>query len=125
MLLKQSGYNMKKLSANQQSVINLPYLAAVYPSLDVSGAHLVVSDSAVQVGRTIADLVLDHRETSFLQDALTPGACDRPLLVSRPRYRHLILYIITALLRLRNCGNVSCYKPGMPGDLQAGWFWSI
>lgn len=52
------------------------YLAAVGSSLDVPCTHLVVFDSTVQIRRTVADLVLDHRETSFLQDTITSSTWD-------------------------------------------------
>lgn len=53
------------------------YLAAVASSLDVSGAHLVISDSAVQVGRPVADLVLDDGEAHLLQEAVAARTCGR------------------------------------------------
>lgn len=51
------------------------YLAAVGSSLDVSGTHLVVSNSAVQVRRAVADLVLDDGEARLLQDAVASRTC--------------------------------------------------
>lgn len=60
------------------SSLSFLYLAAVCSSLNVSCTHLVVFDSAVQVGWTITDLVLDHREPSFLQDALASCTCNTP-----------------------------------------------
>lgn len=51
------------------------YLAAVASSLDVSSAHLVISDSAVQVGRPVADLVLDDGEAHLLQEAVAARTC--------------------------------------------------
>lgn len=51
------------------------YLAGVGSSLDVSSAHLVFSDSVVQVGRPVADLVLDDGEARLLQEAVAARTC--------------------------------------------------
>ena len=53
----------------------------------------MIFDSVVQVGRTITDLVLDHRETSFLQDALTSRICNTPRCSYPPILLILILLI--------------------------------
>lgn len=55
-----------------------PYLAAVGSSLDVASTHLMVFHSAIQVGRTITDLVLNHGEASFFQDTVTPRTWGTP-----------------------------------------------
>ena len=47
------------------------YLAAVSSSLDVPGTHLVGLHPAVEVGRPVADLVLNHRESRLLQNAFS------------------------------------------------------
>lgn len=76
----QTAMHNAILKSSLVSVVfwHFSYLAAVCSSLDVSSTHLVVSHSAVQVGWTIADLVLDHRETGFLQDAFASRTCNTP-----------------------------------------------
>lgn len=84
------------------------YLAAVGSSLDVSGTHLVISDSAVQVGRAVADLVLDHGEARLLQDAITSRTCSTqtPHCCYTPPSSSSLAYIFTGnrlMLTVRTC----------------------
>lgn len=76
LLSSQIIITFSKILSSCHIVLSFPYLATVCSSLNISSTHLVVFDSAVQVGWTITDLVLDHRETGFLQGAIASCICN-------------------------------------------------